>query len=85
MSGKWVRGGERSHPLPGVIVGVRPYELHGTPYYAVLFRYDADPPDGAREARLSADMAYDAPRAGDRVLIDAVLGVVDRIRRAGGA
>jgi hypothetical protein len=82
MSGKWVRGGERARPQPGVIVSVRPYELHGTPYYSVLFRYEDDPPEGAREARLSADMAYDAPQPGDRILIDAVLGVVDRIRRA---
>jgi len=85
VTGKWVRGGERARPQTGVIVAVQPYELHGTPYYSVLFRYDGDPPEGARQARLSADMAYESPQPGDRVLIDAVLGVVDRIRRADSA
>jgi hypothetical protein len=76
---KWVRGGERPKPQAGVIVDVRPYELHGTRYYAVLYRLDGDPENGAREARLSFDMIYDGAQVGDRVLIESVLGVVDRI------
>ena len=77
---KWVRGGEKPKPTPGVIVDLRAFELHGTPYWAVLYRLDGDDARN-REARLSADMVYDAPTAGDRVLITAVLGVVDRIER----
>ncbi len=75
---KWVRGGERPKPAPGVIVDVRPFELHGTPYWAVLYRLDGDGPT-PREARLSADMVYADPHPGDRVLITQVLGVVDRM------
>lgn len=81
MSGKWVRGGERPKPQAGEIVDLRPYELHGTRYYAVLYRLDADP-ERAREARLSFDMIYDDPKPGDRVLVESVLGVVDRVTRA---
>lgn len=77
-----MRGGERPKPRDGVIVQVRPYELHGTRYYAVLFRFRDDPPDGAREARLSFDMIYDNPQPGDAILIESVLGVVDHVRRA---
>lgn len=77
---KWVRGGERPKPFPGVIVDLRAFELHGTPYWAVLYCLDGED-DRTREARLSADMVYDAPTAGDRVLITSVLGVVDRIDR----
>jgi hypothetical protein len=66
-----------------VIVDVRPYELHGTRYYAVLYRLDGDPETGAREARLSFDMIYEGAGAGDRILVQSVLGVVDRIERAG--
>jgi hypothetical protein len=29
---KWVRGGERPKSRAGVIVELRPYELHGTRY-----------------------------------------------------
>ena len=79
---KWTRGGERPKGQPGVILQVRPFELHGTPYYAVLYRLDTDPEDGAREARLSADMVYAGPQPGDHVLVQAILGVVDRITRA---
>ena len=80
MSPKFVHGGERPRPRPGTIAGVRPYELHGTRYYAVGYQLDGDP--AAREARLSFDMIYDDPRPGDHVLIQQVLGVVDRMTRA---
>lgn len=81
MTGKWVRGGERAKPQDGEIVDVRPYELHGTRYYAVLFRLTSAP-EQSREARLSFDMIYDDPQPGDRVLVESVLGVVDRMSRA---
>jgi hypothetical protein len=83
VSPKFVRGGERPKPQSGSIVDVRPYELHGTRYYAVMLRLDAEP-DRAREARVSFDMIYDDPRAGDPVLVESVLGVVDRIARRDG-
>jgi hypothetical protein len=79
---KWVRGGERPKAQPGVIIDLRPYELHGTPYFAVRYRLDGDPQNGAREARLSFDMIYEGAQPGDRVLVESVLGVVDRVRRA---
>lgn len=79
---KWVRGGETPKPFPGAIVDLRAFELHGTPYWAVLYRLDGDE-ERVREARLSADMVYAEPTKGDRVLITSVLGVVDRIERAG--
>jgi hypothetical protein len=81
VSQKYVRGGARPPGRPAELAALRPYELHGTLYYAVLLRFD-DAPDEPREARLSADMVYDAPAPGDRVLVEAVLGVVDRIVRA---
>ena len=81
MSPKFVRGGERPKPQAGVIVQVRPYELHGTRYYALILRFDSDRLDGAREARVSFDMIYDDPQAGDRVLVESIIGVVDRITR----
>ncbi|MDP9235984.1 MAG: hypothetical protein M3P30_01060 [Chloroflexota bacterium] len=82
MTGRWVRGGERPAPQAGVILQLRAYELHGTPYYAVQFRLDSDPEGGSREARLSADMIYPEPQPGDRVLVQSVVGVVDRMEKA---
>lgn len=77
-----MRGGARPAPQPGEVLQVRPYELHGTRYFAVLFRLDAAPAQ-PREARLSFDMIYDDPQPGDRILVESVLGVVDRISVAG--
>lgn len=81
MSPKFVRGGERAKPQAGVIVDVQPYELHGTRYYAVLYQLDGDP--AQREARLSFEMIYENPRPGDRVLVQQILGVVDKMARDG--
>jgi hypothetical protein len=81
MTGKWVRGGERGAGRPGLIVDLRPFELHGTPYFAVLYRLDGE--EQAREARLSHDMMYADPRPGDRVQVQMVVNVVDRITKAG--
>jgi hypothetical protein len=79
MAEKWTRGGQQPKGVPATVVAVRPFELHGTPYYVVMFRYDGDPPDGHREARVSQDMTYAGIGPGDRVLVSSLLGVVDRI------
>lgn len=76
---RWVRGGERPPPVAGEIAGVRVFDLHGTRYYALLYRLVGE--ERVREARLSAEMVYDAPAAGDRVWITSILGVVDRVER----
>jgi hypothetical protein len=81
MRRRFVRGGERPPGRSGELLAVRPFELHGTRYYSVIFRLDEDR-DQAREARLSADMIHDGPQPGDRVIVESVLGVVDRIRKA---
>lgn len=81
MSPKFTRGGERPKPQPGEIIDLRPYELHGTPYFAVLYRFDAEP-ERQREARLAFDMIYPDPQIGDRVLIESILGQVDRMSRS---
>ena len=65
--------------MDATIVGVQPYELHGTLYYRLLFT-----PDGSeqmREARLSHDMAYPDPQPGDRVRVNAILGIVDGVKK----
>ena len=54
---------------------VQPYQLHGTPYYALVFSY-ADEPDVAREARLAHDAVYPDPKPGDTILVEAVLNMV---------
>ncbi|MGE0228747.1 MAG: hypothetical protein AB7I38_00540 [Dehalococcoidia bacterium] len=69
--------------MRATIEAVQPYELHGVQYYRVIYRGDGE--DGLREARLSHDMVYTDPQAGDVVDIRAILGIVDRITRVDGA
>ena len=58
---------------------VQPYDLHGVRYYRLLYVVDGE--DAPREARLSHDMAYPEPVAGDHVEVHALLGIVDRVTR----
>ena len=65
--------------MQATIHAVQPYELHGTPYYRLIYIPDGD--EQPREARLSHDMAYANPQPGDRVEVHALLGIVDGVRR----
>ncbi len=64
--------------MRAVVQAVQPYELHGVLYY--LLQYAA-PGGQPQQARLSHDMAYPDPRAGDEVEVHAILGIVDRVTR----
>jgi len=65
--------------MKATIRGVQPYELHGMLYFRLIYAVDGD--EQLREARLSHDMAYPDPAAGDRVEVHALLGIVDSVRR----
>ncbi|MCK9486306.1 MAG: hypothetical protein M0R73_06330 [Dehalococcoidia bacterium] len=65
--------------MKATILGVQPYELHGTLYYRVIFTPEGQ--DQPREARLSHDMVYPDPKAGDVIEVHAILGVVDGIAK----
>lgn len=65
--------------MQATIQAVQPYELHGLRYYRLLYLVDGEAQP--REARLSHDMTYPDPDAGDRVDVHAILGIVDRVTR----
>jgi len=63
--------------MRATLQAVMPYELHGTPYYQLVFI-----PEGQarpQQARLSHDMVYPDPQPGDTVDVHAILGIVDRM------
>lgn len=68
--------------MRATIEAVQPYQLHGLLYFQL--RYLVDGEAQAREARLSHDMAYAEPSAGDRVEVHTLLGIVDRVSRIDG-
>ena len=59
---------------------VAPYELHGVRYYQLVISY-ADAPERLQQVRLAHDVIYDAPAAGDRVAVDALLSVVTSVKK----
>ena len=65
--------------MNATILGVQPYELPGTLYYRLVFTLDGS--DQPREARLSHDMVYPDPQPGDRVAVNAILGIVDGVKK----
>lgn len=68
--------------MRATLQAVMPYELHGTQYYQLVFV-----PDGQQrpqQARLSHDMVYPDPQAGDTVDVHAILGIVDRMQIVSG-
>ncbi len=60
------------------VQAVQPYQLHGTLYYQLILLYDGE--ERPRDARLSHDMAYPEPSAGDRVDVHAILGIIDGVK-----
>ena len=64
------------------VQAVQPYQLHGTLYYQFSLLFDGE--ERPRDARLSHDMAYREPAAGDRVDVHSILGIIDGVRRLDG-
>lgn len=60
------------------VQAVQPYQLHGTLYYQLIVLFDGE--QRPRDARLSHDMAYPDPAAGDRVDVHAILGIIDGVK-----
>lgn len=61
------------------VQAVQPYQLHGTLYYQFILLFDGE--TRPRDARLSHDMAYPEPAAGDRVDVHAILGIIDGVQK----
>lgn len=64
-----------------VLKGVRPFEIHGACFYEIEFSLPEDPPDSSRKARISDNLIYENPAPGDRVIIEILMGNVNRVSR----
>jgi hypothetical protein len=69
--------------MRATLQAIMPYELHGTRYYQVVYVPDGGAP---QQARLSWDMVDADLQPGEVVEVNAILGIVDGVRRvkAGG-
>jgi hypothetical protein len=66
--------------MEAILAAVEPYEIHGTPYYRIVFaRKDA--PDVVTEGRVAAEGIYENPKPGDRVEISMLLGIINEVKK----
>lgn len=66
--------------MEAILRAVQPYDLHGVRWYRVAYS-KPDAMEQVSEARISYDVIYPDPQAGDRVRIRLLLGVVDRVEK----
>jgi hypothetical protein len=59
---------------------VQPYDIHGTRYYRIAYALK-DQPDRVTEGRVAVEGIYPDPRAGDRVEIHVLLGIIESVKR----
>jgi hypothetical protein len=66
--------------MEAILADVQPYDIHGTHYYRIVYA-SKEQPDRMSEGRVAAESMYNDPKAGDRVEIRMLLGVIDDVRK----
>lgn len=66
--------------MEAIIAAIQPYEIHGTRYFKIAYAAK-DQPDRVTEGRVAAESIYKGARAGDRVDIRMLLGVIDDVKK----
>jgi hypothetical protein len=66
--------------MEAILAAVEPYEIHGTRYFRIAYAR-RDEPDKVTEGRVAAESIYRGAKAGDRVDIRMLLGVIDDVKK----
>jgi hypothetical protein len=66
--------------VEAILALVEPYEIHGTRYYRIAYARK-DEQDQMFEGRVAAEAIYRDAKAGDRVEIRMLLGVIDEVKK----
>ncbi len=66
--------------MEAILADVQPYEIHGTRYFRIAYARK-DMPDKVFEGRVAAEGMYRDAKAGDRVEIRMLLGVIDDVKK----
>lgn len=66
--------------MEAILAAVQPYEIHGTRYFRIAYALKNDP-DRVAEGRVAAESIYKDAKAGDRVDIRMLLGVIDDVKK----
>lgn len=66
--------------MDAILAAVEPYAIHGTRFFRIAYA-TAEHPDRITEGRVAAEGMYPDARAGDRVEIRILLGVIDQVTK----
>lgn len=66
--------------MEAILAAIEPYTIHGTPYYRIAYA-TREQPDRITEGRVAAEGMYKGAKAGDRVEIRMLLGVIDEVKK----
>ena len=66
--------------MEAILAAIQPYDIHGTPYFRIAYALK-DAPDRVTEGRIAAEGIYKGAKAGDRVDISIILGVIDSVKK----
>ena len=73
-------GTVESQSMEAILAAVQPYDIHGTRYYRIAYALK-EQPDRVTEGRVAVEGIYPDPKAGDRIEIRMVLGIIDSVKR----
>lgn len=66
--------------MDAILAAVEPYNIHGTRFYRIVYA-TAEQPDRMTEGRVAFEGMYKEPKAGDRIDIRVLLGVIDQVKK----
>ena len=65
--------------MEAILAAVQPYDIHGTHYFRIVYA-TKEQPDKMTEGRVASESIYKGAKAGDRVDIRMLLGVIDDVK-----
>ena len=66
----------------GVLKELRPFAIHGSPFYDVYFQLAGQPEGQIGSGRIGTESIYPDARSGDRVRLHFLMNVLVRVERA---
>ncbi len=64
-----------------VLEQLRAIQIHGAPFYDIVFTSIEAPDSGPQAVRIGSEMIYAKARVGDRVMIEQIANIVTRVEK----
>lgn len=67
-----------------ILQNVLRYEFHGILHFELRYSAPGDPPGTIRSERVASHIVYDNPLAGDKIIIERLMGMIHKVKKAPG-